>query len=196
MGRRRTIRHARRVLHRTTGELDAGLEEIRRSPADHGRLELIVCRPEPGHRLELVEAELDVTHGLVGDGWLVRGSRHTEDGAADPGKQVTIINARAAALFAVDLARRALAGDQLYVDLDLSEANLPAGTRLQVGTAVVEVSGLPHTGCAKFSKRFGADAGRWVKLGNGRAVNARGINTFVVRSGTVRRHDEVSKLPR
>jgi len=188
------IGHARGV-HRTTAELDAGLEEIRRSPADHGRLELIVSRPGPGLRAELAEAELDVTHGLVGDGWLVRGSRHTDDGSAEVGRQVTLMNARAAALFAVDLARRALAGDQLYVDLDLSEANLPAGTRLQVGTAVLEVSPLPHTGCAKFVERFGADAGRWVNLGNGREVNARGINATVVTGGSIRLGDEVSKRP-
>jgi MOSC domain-containing protein YiiM len=184
------------VEHRTTAELDAGLDDIRRSPADHGTLELIVARPGPGERLELAEATLDTERGLVGDGWLVRGSRHTEDGSSRPDEQVTLMNARAAALFAVDLARRALAGDQLYVDLDLSEANLPPGTRLRVGTAVLEVSGLPHTGCAKFIERFGADAGRWVNLGSGREVNARGINAFVVQAGTVRLHDVVSKTPR
>jgi hypothetical protein len=182
------------VTHLTTAELDAGLDEIRRSPTDEGRLELIVCRPAQADRRELAQATLDGTQGLVGDGWLARGSRHTEDGSADPGRQITLMNVRAAALVAVDPDRRALAGDQLYVDLDLSEANLPAGTRLAIGDAVLEVSALPHTGCAKFIERFGPEAGRWVNLGNGREVNARGINARVVVPGTVRVGDAVSKL--
>jgi MOSC domain-containing protein YiiM len=182
------------VTHRTTEELDAGLDEIRRSPVDDGRLELIVARPDNFERVELDEAVLDAHRGLVGDNWLERGSRHTEDGSAEPGRQVTLMNARAAALVAVDPARRSLAGDQLYVDLDLSDANLPAGTRLQVGDAVLEVSPLPHTGCVKFSERFGPDARRWVMTGLGREVNARGINAQVVVGGTIRVGQAVSKL--
>jgi hypothetical protein len=182
------------ITHRTTDELDAGLEEILRSPQDHGVLELIVGRPADGERAEPAEATLDPAVGLVGDNWRARGSRHTEDGSAEGGRQLTLMNARAAALVAVTPERRALAGDQLYVDLDLSTANLPAGTRLQVGEAVVEVTELPHTGCHKFIERFGPDAGRWVNLGRGREVNARGINAFVVTGGTVRLGDRVSKL--
>jgi len=182
------------VTHRTTAELDAGLEEIGRSPKDAGVLELIVCRPEQGVRAECAEARIDPEHGVVGDNWKARGSRHTEDGSAEPGRQVTLMNTRAAALVAVDPNRRSLAGDQLYVDLDLSEANLPAGTRLQVGSAVLEVSPLPHTGCAKFAERFGPEAGRWVNLGRGREVNARGINAQVVEGGTVRVGEVISKL--
>jgi hypothetical protein len=184
------------MAHLTTAELDAGLDEIRRSPKDDGTVVLIVSRPESGERRELAEATLDLSQGLVGDNWATRGSRHTEDGSAESGRQVTLMNARAAALVAVDPSRRALAGDQLYVDLDLSDENLPAGTRLQVGTAVLEVSPLPHTGCAKFVERFGADAQRWVVVGNGRQVNARGINAIVVTGGTVRPDDVVSRIPR
>ena len=106
----------------------------------------------------------------MGDNWQARGSRHTEDGSAEAERQITLMNVRAAALVAVTAERRALAGDQLYVDMDLSEENLPAGSRLQIGQAVLEVTGLPHTGCAKFSTRFGAEAGRWVNLGRGREV--------------------------
>jgi hypothetical protein len=182
------------VTHRTTAELDAGLDEIRRSPKDEGTLALIVCRPEQGDRVELAEATIDPALGVVGDNWRARGSRYTEDGSAEPGRQVTLMNVRVATLVAVDPARRALAGDQLYVDLDLSEANLPAGTRLQVGSAVLEVSPLPHTGCVKFIERFGADAGRWVNLGPGREVNARGINAEVVEGGTIAVGQVVSKL--
>jgi MOSC domain-containing protein YiiM len=180
-------------VFRTTAELDAGLDDIRRSPRDHGTLELIVCRPDHGERVVVTEAQIHPDHGVVGDNWRPRGSRHTDDGSAEPGRQVTLMNVRAAALVAVDPERRALAGDQLYVDLDLSTENLPAGTRLQIGDVVLEISPLPHTGCAKFIDRFGADAGRWVNVGNGRQVNARGINASVVTGGTIRTGDTVSR---
>lgn len=182
------------VTHRTTDELDAGLDEIRRSPKDEGELQLIVARPDQGERVELAEATVDAERGLVGDNWKARGSRHTEDGSAEPGRQLTLMNSRAAALVAVDPGRWALAGDQLYVDLDLSLDNLPAGTRLRVGEVVLEVSPLPHTGCVKFIERFGADAGRWVNVGRGREVNARGINAAVVEGGTLRVGQVVSRL--
>jgi hypothetical protein len=182
------------VTHRTTDELDAGLEEIRRSPKDAGELVLIVCRPDAGERRELTEAVIDIEHGLVGDNWETRGSRHTEDGSAEAGRQITLMNVRAAALVAIEPDRRSLAGDQLYVDLDLSLDNLPAGTRLRVGETVLEVSPLPHTGCVKFIERFGADAGRWVNLGRGREVNARGINALVIEGGVVRVGQVVSTL--
>ena len=183
------------MTHRTTDELDAGLADIRRSPRDGGTLELIVRRPNAGEREEVAAAELDPAVGLVGDNWENRGSRHTEDGSAEVERQITLMNARAVALVAVDPGRRALAGDQLYVDLDLSPANLPAGTRLRVGDALVEISPLPHTGCAKFIERFGRDAGRWVNTGPGKELSLRGINARVIEAGTVRVGDEVSKLP-
>ena len=182
------------TTHPTADELDAGLEEIRRSPEDGGTLQLIVRRPDAGEREEVVEADLDPAVGLVGDNWKARGSRHTEDGSAEAERQITLMNARAAALVAGDSGRRALAGDQLYVDLDLGGANLPAGSRVQVGQAVLEISPLPHTGCAKFIERFGRDAGRWVNTGPGRELNLRGINALVVQAGTVRVGDTVSKL--
>lgn len=182
------------MAHLTTEELDAGLDDIRRSPKDRGKVVLIVARPDPGAREELAKATLDPAVGLVGDNWQARGSRHTEDGSAEVERQVTLMNARAAALIADDPDRRALAGDQLYVDLDLGCANLPAGTRLRLGSAVLEVSPLPHTGCAKFIERFGPDAGRWVNIGPGKELNLRGINTLVVEAGTVRVGDPVNKL--
>ena len=182
------------MTHLTADQLDAGLEEIRRSPADGGTLQLIVRRPDAGERDEVAEADLDPAVGLVGDNWKARGSRHTEDGSAEVQRQITLMNVRAAALIAVDPGRRALAGDQLYVDLDLGGANLPAGSRVQVGDAILEVSPLPHTGCAKFIARFGPAAGRWVNTGPGRELNLRGINAVVVEAGTVRVGDTVNKL--
>ena len=138
--------HADDVAHRTTDELEAALDELRAAPADHGRVELVVRRPATGEREVLTEGTLDPVEGLVGDNWSVRGSRMTSDGSAHPGMQLNVINARLSALVAVDPDRRALAGDQLHVDLDLSEANLPPGTRLAVGSAVIEVTPEPHRG--------------------------------------------------
>lgn len=182
--------------HRDRPTLDAGLAHIRAAPADEGRLELIVRRPAVDGREVLDVGELDPAHGLVGDTWAVRGSRRTDDGTAHPDMQVTLMGARVVALLAGGEDRWPLAGDQLYVDLDLSEANLPAGTRLALGTAVVEVTDQPHTGCAKFRQRFGAEAHRFVNSDEGRALRLRGLNTRVVRAGTITRGDAVVRLPR
>jgi MOSC domain-containing protein len=182
------------IVHRTSAELEAGLAEIRRSPRDQGRLELIVRRPAVDVREVLEEAVLDESEGLVGDTWSQRSSSRTDDGSPHPRMQLNIMNARAAALVAVDPERRRLAGDQLYLDLDLSEENLPAGTRLSIGTAVIEITEQPHRGCAKFSARFGADALRFVNSPDGRSVNARGVNAAVVTGGVIRAGDVATKL--
>ncbi len=104
------------------------------------------------------------------------------------------MNARAASLVAGDPERRALAGDQLYVDLDLSERNVPPGTRLRVGSALLEVTALPHRGCGKFTARFGVDAAKFVNSAVGRELNLRGINARVLEGGTVRVGDLAEKL--
>jgi len=174
-------------MHLDYATLEAGLDHVRDSPADQGVLELIVRRPAEGEREVLTEAKIDVAAGLVGDDWLRR--------SGDPAQQVTIMNARAAALVARTRDRWALAGDQLYVDLDLSDDNLPPGTRLAIGSAVLEVSPAPHRGCKKFMARFGLDALRFVNSEQGYALHLRGINATVVRSGVVRAGDLVTKLP-
>jgi len=175
-------------------ELEQGFDTILGSPSDGGRLELIVRRPAVDARESLSEAVLDTEQGLVGDNWLARGNSHTADGAADPEMQLNVMNARVAALVAVDPTRRELAGDQLYLDLDLSYENLPPGTRLGIGEAVIEVTPPPHTGCRKFADRFGKDAMVFVNSGEGKKRNFRGINARVVRSGTIRVGDVASKL--
>jgi MOSC domain-containing protein len=182
------------VEHVTPEELEAGLDEIRRSPADSGSVALIVRRPAEGDREVVDEGTLDLEDGLVGDNWRVRGSRSMPDGSANPDAQLTLMNARLAALVARDPERRVLAGDQLFVDFDLSEANVPAGTRLGIGSAVIEVTALPHTGCAKFSARFGSDALRFINSPVGRDLHLRGVNARIVKSGVVRTGDEVRKL--
>jgi MOSC domain-containing protein YiiM len=169
--------------------LEAGLDHVRQSPPDHGRLMLIVRRPAVGQRDLPEEAVLDQVTGLVGDNWLTRGSSSTPDGSAHPDKQVTVINARLAELVAGGTERMALAGDQLYVDLDLSVDNLPPGSLLAVGQAVLRVSEAPHTGCAKFIERFGTEAIRFVNGRIGRRLRLRGMNTRIVVPGTIRLGD-------
>lgn len=183
------------VRHLTTAELEAGLEEIRRAPKDEGTLELIVRRPRVDEREVLEEAELDLVRGLVGDSWRERGSSRTPDGSAHPDMQINVINARSVALVAQARERWPLAGDQLYIDMDLSGENLPAGTRLAIGEAVIEVTAQPHTGCKKFVARFGAEAMKFVNSGVGRELNLRGINARVVRGGVIRVGDVARKIP-
>ncbi len=173
--------------------LEAGLDEIRRSPKDAGVVKLIVRRPETGRREVLEEGRLDIVQGLVGDNWSTRGSTRTSDGSAHPEMQLNIMNARVAALVAQHPGRWQLAGDQLFIDFDLSEDNLPAGTRLSIGSALVEVTKPPHTGCKKFVSRFGVDAMKFVNSPVGRELHLRGVNARVVQSGVVRVGDIVRK---
>jgi MOSC domain-containing protein YiiM len=171
------------------------LTEVRRSPTGDGRVVLVVARPSVDEREVLTEATLDLDEGLVGDNWARRPSRSTAGGGPDPDKQLNVMNARAAALIAGDPDRWPLAGDQLFVDLDLSETALPVGSRLQVGSAVIEVTAPPHLGCAKFSARFGPDALRLVNSPAGRELRLRGLNARVVTPGTVRPGDSIVTLP-
>lgn len=182
------------MKHLTTEELHAGLDEIRQSPKDEGVLELIVRRPRVGEREVLDEGRLDVAEGLVGDTWISRGSRRSTDGQAHPDMQLNIMNSRVIALVAQERERWHLAGDQLFVDLDLSVENLPPGTRLALGSAVIEVTPEPHTGCQKFVSRFGLDAMMFVNSPLGRQLNLRGINAKVVQPGTIRVRDVAKKL--
>src|ERR1700674_2431984 len=174
--------------------LEEGLDHIREAPADGGTVELIARRPAVDEREVLTEARLDLRDGLVGDTWRVRGSSRTPDGGPNAEAQLTLMNARAAAAIAGERERWPLAGDQLYVDLDLSLANLPPGSTIQIGTAVIRFSEAPHTGCAKFSARFGNDAMRFVNSPVGRELRLRGANCRVVMPGIVRPGDAIRKL--
>jgi MOSC domain-containing protein YiiM len=182
------------VEHLTTEQLEAGLDSIRDSPSTSGSVALIAVRPHDGDRHVVDEVAIDVDLGVVGDNWSTRPNRRTTDGGPDPLAQITLMNARAVALFAVEPDRWTLAGDQLYVDFDLSEMNVPAGTRLAVGTAVLEVTDKPHNGCAHFRRRFGEDALRFVNSPVGKDLHLRGINARVVEPGTVRRGDVIRKI--
>jgi hypothetical protein len=182
------------MKHLTIAELVAGVDAIRSAPKAEGVLELIVRRPKVDGRELLQEGQLDLAAGLVGDTWQMRKSSRTIDGSPHPDMQLNIMNARAAALVAVEKHRWPLAGDQLYIDLDLSTANLPAGTRLALGTAVIEVTNQPHTGCTKFVARFGQDAMKFVNSPLGRELCLRGINARVVQPGSIHVGALVKKL--
>ncbi|HXD11050.1 MAG TPA: MOSC domain-containing protein [Anaerolineales bacterium] len=182
------------LTHLSLTELEAGLEHIRQSPNDNGTLNLIVRRPRVDEREIVEEATLDLEIGLVGDTWKMRGSSHTADGSANINAQITLANVRAIALMAQAEDRWSLAGDQLYVDFSLSEDNVPPGTRLTIGSAILEVSAQPHTGCNKFSERFGLDALKFVSSPEGKQLHLRGINTKVIRAGKIRVGDVVKRL--
>lgn len=177
-------------------ELEAGLDHILASPKDAGTVELIVRRPRNGEREVLEQAQLDTTQGLIGDNWKIRGSRMTTDKSAHPDMQINIMNARAIALVAHSKDRWPLAGDQLYIDMDLSTENVPPGARLSMGSAIIEVTAIPHNGCRKFAQRFGTDATVFVNSGVGKRLHLRGINAKVVGSGTVHVGDVVRKIAR
>jgi hypothetical protein len=181
------------VEHLSRERLEAGLGQIRESPRECGRVVLVVRRPDIGQRELPDHAILDPLTGVDGDNWLTRGSTSTADGSASPDRQVTVMNARVAELVAGGSDRMALAGDQLYVDLDLSTDNLPAGSLLAVGQAVLRVSEAPHLGCAKFVERFGPEAMRFVNSRIGRQLRLRGMNTSVVVPGAVRLGDLAMK---
>jgi hypothetical protein len=180
--------------HLSLAELEVGLEAIRQAPKDGGKLELIVRRPEIERRETLAEGVLDPAEGLVGDNWKTRGSSRTADGAAHPDMQLNVMNARVIALLAQEKERWQLAGDQLFIDLDLSAENLPPGTRLAIGSAVIEVTAQPHTGCAKFMSRYGKDAVKFVNSAETKSLRLRGLNAKVVQAGVIRVGDGVRKI--
>jgi MOSC domain-containing protein YiiM len=170
-------------------------------PVPTGTLRLIVRRPGVDEREIVEEARLDPVAGLVGDTWGQRSSSRTADGGPHPDMQLNVMNWHAVAALADTDEERALAGDQLYVDLSLRDDDLPAGTRLAVGaerggTAVIVVTDQPHRGCDKFLARFGEAAVRWVNGLDGRELHLRGINARVERAGVIRTGDTVAVLTR
>lgn len=182
------------IRHVTLAELEAGLAHLRQSPKDEGVLELIVRRPQVEAREVLAEGQLDLAEGLVGDNWRTRGSSRTADGTSHPDMQLNVMNARMIALVAQSKERWQLAGDQLFIDFDLSADNVPPGTRLALGSAVIAVTDQPHTGCKKFVERFGAEALKFVNSPVGKQLQLRGINAKVVHPGVIRVGDSVKKL--
>ena len=180
--------------HLTMEQLEAGLDHIRQSPKDEGLVKLIVRRPQVEMREVLEEAELSPIVGLVGDSWGVRPSSRMPNGSPHPDMQINIMNARAVALVAQEKERWQLAGDQLFIDMDLSKINLPAGSRIAIGSAILEITSLPHTGCSKFLSRFGVDAMKFVNSEVGKELCLRGINAKVIQGGVIRVGQIAKKL--
>lgn len=178
----------------TMAELETGLDEIRQAPTQEGVLELIVRRPQVGEREVLETGKLNLTQGLVGDNWKQRGSSLTSDGASHPDMQLNVMNARVIALVAQAMDRWQLAGDQLFIDMDLSADNMPPGTQLALGSAVIEVTAQPHNGCKKFVERFGLDAMKFVNSPLGKQLRLRGLNAKVIQPGSIRVGNVVNKL--
>ncbi|MFL0808864.1 MAG: MOSC domain-containing protein [Agarilytica sp.] len=181
-------------MFRSKSELEAGVEHIQRSPKNEGDIAMIVCRPGVGKRKVLQDAALDLHEGLVGDNWLTRGFKKSPDGSAHPDMQLNIMNARSVELIAGAKERWPLAGDQFYVDLDLSPENLPPGTKLKMGDAEIIITAEPHLGCKKFSERFGRDASMFVNSDLGKALNLRGVNAKVTQPGNVNAGDRIRKI--
>ncbi|MGB1253364.1 MAG: MOSC domain-containing protein [Candidatus Promineifilaceae bacterium] len=182
------------VTHFSLEELEAGLDTIRQSPSEIGDLQLIVRRPAANEREVLQVGELDLNQGLMGDNWGVRGSSRTKDGSSHPDMQLNIMSTRVISLITQDKDRWQLAGDQLFVDFDLSAANIPPGTQLALGSTIVEITDQPHTGCAKFKTRFGLDALKFISSPVGKALQLRGVNAKVIKPGTIQVGDKVEKL--
>jgi hypothetical protein len=177
-----------------TNVIQDALNELGASPQDNGTVEMIVRRPNHGEREILDEAKFSTETGLDGDNWLTRGSKNTEDGSAHPGMQIAIMNSRVIQAISQDKSRWSLAGDQLFLDLDLSAENLPVGQQIAIGSVILEVSEMPHNGCAKFTERFGSEATRFVNSKEGRANRRRGVNVRVVQGGILRIGDTVTKV--
>lgn len=178
-------------MQRTTAELEATLDHILGAPKDSGPIEMIVRRPGENQREVVDSGELTTESGLVGDNWI---RRVDENGEPHRAAQLTLMNSRVTDAVASTRDRWPLAGDQVYVDLDISRKNLPPGSQIKVGSAVVEISEVPHTGCAKFAARFGKEALRFANAGTGRENRFRGVNAFVVESGTFQVGDRITKL--
>ena len=182
------------MAYQTAEQLEAGMGRVLDAPKDQGPVWLVVRRPGRGEREILSEGQLDTEQGLIGDDWVKRPGMHRE--TPSPHAQVTVMNARAAELVSGDPepATWAQSGDQLYIDLDISEANMPAGTRIEIGQAVLEVQAEPHTGCVQFRSWWGPDALRHFSTTEGLSLRMRGANTRVVRSGRVRPGDTARKV--
>ncbi len=174
--------------HRGESELEAALRALPAAPRDAGRLALIVRRHEGGARETPPRVRLSLEEGVPGDGWSRRPPR-------DPEAQLAVMRRDVAELIA-NGQPLTLFGDNLFVELDLSAANLPFGTRLRVGMALVEMTPKPHNGCIKFKGRFGRDALRFVQAKETRDQNFRGVYWKVIEAGDAQVGDAIRVLSR
>ena len=177
-----------------SSEIEARFEWVLEAPADAGRVESLVIRPAVNQREPLQRVMFSPQQGVEGDNWLSSCWKKLPSGESDPDVQVAIMNARMIEVLTNDKSRWPLAGDQLFVDFDLSVGNLAVGDRLQVGAAVLEITAEPHRGCSKFKKRFGQDALTFVNSPQGDVHRLRGVYAKIVSAGEVCVGDSVSKI--
>lgn len=182
------------VYHRSREELDQGLDEIAETPRDRGRLEAIVLRPAKNERKPVNSVELSPEEGVKGDHWAKGCWKSLSDGSPHPDVQICMMNARVIRLLAGDKANWPPAGDQLFVDLDLSRSNLAAGQRLSLGGTILEITDVPHNGCSKFIERYGRDATQFVNSKIGKENRFRGIYAKVIEAGTISVGDVIRKI--
>jgi len=177
-----------------TDEIVGGMPHVTASPADGGKLELIIVRPAEGERVLPGSVRVSPEQGVEGDKWVRSRGHDTPDGGPDPRTQVTLMNARILRLISGEEGRMPLAGDNLIVDLDLSDENMAPGQRLSVGEAVLEVTEVPHNGCRAFLDRYGTDVVKFVNSPEGKRLHLRGLHAKVITAGVVSVGDEVRKV--
>lgn len=175
-------------------ELELGIDEIKESPKDNGLIEMIVRRPETETREIINSCEISLVNGLEGDNWKARGSSSTPDNSADPEAQITLMNSRVIQLLSGDKENWQWAGDQFFVDMDLGIENLPPHSRIQIGSVILEISATPHTGCKKFSGRFGVEALAFISTPLGKSLRMRGVNAKVIQAGQIKVGDVIRKV--
>ena len=182
------------ATHLTETEILDGLVEVRKSPPNDGLLEAIVIRPASEKRLSLQRCRLSPEGGTEGDAWARGCWLKLPDGSPHPDVQICIMNSRMINLLAGEKQRWELAGDNLFIDLDLSRENLQAGQLLRIGECVMEITEQSHNGCAKFSQRFGPSALKVVNSPTGKELRLRGIYAKVINAGDVSVGDRITKL--
>lgn len=180
--------------HKTMEELKAGLPEILKSPQDNGEVKAVVVRPGSCERNMVPSCDVSLEGGVLGDHWAKGCWKTTDDGEPHPDVQICIMNSRCIELIAGDQSNWAPAGDNLFVDMDLSPENLPPGQRVAVGSAIIEITDTPHKGCQKFIDRYGRDACVFVNLGDGDKYKLRGIYARTFEAGTISVGDTFRKL--
>ncbi|MBA4054374.1 MAG: MOSC domain-containing protein [Marivirga sp.] len=182
------------IEHPDLDTLETGLEGLQNSPKDDGSLEMIVVRPEKKHRATLLECELTLKRGVEGDHWAKGCWKSLPDGSPDPDVQITIMNSRCLELISASRSRWPLAGDNLIVDMDLSIHNLQPGQKLSIGSAVLEITSVPHTGCNHFKERFGIDSLKFISSKRGKELRLRGIYARVIKDGQIKVGDRLKKV--
>ena len=179
---------------RSRGELEAAIPDILAAPKLAGAVEMIVVRPAAGLRETPGRVGVSLEGGVAGDHWAKGCWRTTDAGEPHPDVQICMMSARTIRAIAGEPEHWPAAGDNLFLDMDLSPANMPPGTRFAIGTAGFVVTAEPHDGCQSFIDRYGRDACLFVNTGRGRALRLRGIYARVTRDGEIAVGDRVLKL--